>query len=211
MNYATLSQLLQDYTQNYSSEFVAAIPEIVKLAEDRIYQSVQIPSLKKNSTSAFISGNKYLAQPDDFLACYTMAVKSASGVYSYLLEKEVGFINEAYPDPSITGVPRYYAIFTDDTFVVAPTPNANLEVELHYFYEPESIVTAGTSWLGDNVESVLFYGSLVEAYTYMKGEADLIALYKGRYDESIARLKMLGEGMGKRDNFRLDMPRILPV
>lgn len=211
MNYATLSQLLQDYTQNYSSEFVAAIPEIVKLAEDRIYQSVQIPSLKKNSTSAFISGNKYLAQPDDFLAPYSMAVKSASGVYSYLLEKEVGFINEAYPDPSITGVPRYYAIFTDDTFVVAPTPNANLQVELHYFYEPESIVTAGTSWLGDNVESVLFYGSLVEAYTYMKGEADLIALYKGRYDESIARLKMLGEGMGKRDNFRLDMPRILPV
>lgn len=211
MNYATLSQLLQDYTQNYSSEFVAAIPEIVKLAEDRIYQSVQIPSLKKNSTSAFVGGNKYLAQPDDFLAPYSMAVKSASGVYSYLLEKEVGFINEAYPDPSITGVPRYYAIFTDDTFVVAPTPNANLQVELHYFYEPESIVTAGTSWLGDNVESVLFYGSLVEAYTYMKGEADLIALYKGRYDESIARLKMLGEGMGKRDNFRLDMPRILPV
>ena len=211
MNYATLSQLLQDYTQNYSSEFVAAIPEIVKLAEDRIYQSVQIPSLKKNSTSAFVSGNKYLAQPDDFLACYTMAVKSASGVYSYMLEKEVGFINEAYPDPSATGIPRYYAIFTDDTFVVAPTPNANLQVELHYFYEPESIVTAGTSWLGDNVESVLFYGSLVEAYTYMKGEADLIALYRGRYDESIARLKMLGEGMGKRDNFRLDMPRILPV
>lgn len=211
MNYATLSQLLQDYTQNYSSEFVAAIPEIVKLAEDRIYQSVQIPSLKKNSTSAFVSGNKYLAQPDDFLAPYSMAVQSASGVYSYLLEKEVGFINEAYPDPSITGVPRYYAIFTDDTFVVAPTPNANLQVELHYFYEPESIVTAGTSWLGDNVESVLFYGALVEAYTYMKGEADLIALYRGRYDESIARLKMLGEGMGKRDNFRLDMPRILPV
>lgn len=211
MNYATLSQLLQDYTQNYSSEFVAAIPEIVKLAEDRIYQSVQIPSLKKNSTSAFISGNKYLAQPDDFLACYTMAVKSASGVYSYMLEKEVGFINEAYPDPSATGIPRYYAIFTDDTFVVAPTPNANLQVELHYFYEPESIVTAGTSWLGDNVESVLFYGSLVEAYTYMKGEAELIALYRGRYDEAIGRLKMLGEGMNKRDNFRIDLPRIFPV
>lgn len=211
MNYATLSQLLQDYTQNYSSEFVAAIPEIVKLAEDRIYQSVQIPSLKKNATSSFLSGNKYLAQPTDFLAPYSMAVKSATGVYSYMLEKEVGFINEAYPDPSATGVPRYYAIFTDDTFVVAPTPNANLQVELHYFYEPESIVTAGTSWLGDNVESVLFYGCMVEAYTYMKGEADLIALYKGRYDESIARLKMLGEGMGKRDNFRLDMPRVLPV
>ena len=211
MNYATLSQLLQDYTQNYSSEFVAAIPEIVKLAEDRIYQSVQIPSLKKNATSSFLSGNKYLAQPTDFLAPYSMAVKSATGVYSYMLEKEVGFINEAYPDPSLTGIPRYYAIFTDDTFVVSPTPNANLQVELHYFYEPESIVTAGTSWLGDNVESVLFYGCMVEAYTYMKGENDLIALYKGRYDESIGRLKMLGEGMGKRDNFRLDLPLVLPV
>ena len=211
MNYATLSQLLQDYTQNYSSEFVAAIPEIVKLAEDRIYQSVQIPSLKKNATSSFLVGNKYLAQPADFLAAYTMAVKNASGEYIYMLEKEVGFINEAYPNPSLTGIPRYYAIFTDDTFVVSPTPNANLQVELHYFYEPESIVTAGTSWLGDNVESVLFYGCMVEAYTYMKGENDLIALYKGRYDESIGRLKMLGEGMGKRDNFRFDLPRVLPV
>ena len=211
MNYATLSQLLQDYTQNYSSEFVAAIPEIVKLAEDRIYQSVQIPSLKKNATSSFLVGNKYLEQPADFLAVYTMAVKNASGEYIYMLEKEVGFINEAYPNPSLTGIPRYYAIFTDDTFVVSPTPNANLQVELHYFYEPESIVTAGTSWLGDNVESVLFYGCMVEAYTYMKGENDLIALYKGRYDESIGRLKMLGEGMGKRDNFRLDLPRVLPV
>lgn len=211
MNYATLVQLLQDYTQNSSSEFVAAIPDIVQLAEDRIYQSVQIPALRRNSTSNFLTGNKYLAAPTDFLAAYSMAVKSASGVYSYMLEKEVGYINEAFPNPSTTGVPRYYALFNDATFVVAPTPSTFFEVELHYFYEPPSIVTAGTSWLGDNTESVLFYGCLVEAYTYMKGESDLTALYRQRYDEALGRLKVLGEGMDKRDTFRIDLPKILPV
>ena len=211
MNYATLVALLQDYTQNSSSEFVSAIPEIVKLAEDRIYQSVQIPALKRNATSNFVSGDKYLASPTDFLAAYSMAVKSATGVYSYMLEKEVGYINEAFPDPSATGVPRFYALFNDATFVVSPTPDDFYEVELHYFYEPPSIVDAGNSWLGDNTESVLFYGCLVEAYTYMKGDADLQALYRQRYDEALGRLKVLGEGQDKRDNFRLDLPRILPT
>lgn len=211
MNYSELVTLLQDYTQNSSAEFVAAIPSIVQLAEDRIYQSVQIPALKKNATSNFTSGNKYLACPNDFLAPYSMAVKSASGVYSYMLEKEVGFINEAFPNPSLTGIPRFYAIFDQSTFVVAPSPSSALEVELHYFYEPESIVTAGTSWLGDNVESVLFYGCLVEAYTYMKGDQDLSALYRARYDEALGRLKVLGEGHDKRDNFRIDLPRIAPT
>jgi hypothetical protein len=211
MNYATLVALLQDYTQNSSSEFVAAIPQIVRLAEDRIYQSVQIPVLKSNATSNFLTGNKYLACPDDFLAAYSMAVKSASGVYSYMLEKEVGYINEAFPNPAATGVPRYYALFNESTFVVAPTPNAVLEVELHYFYEPPSIVDTGTSWLGDNTESVLFYGALSEAYTYMKGDADLQTLYRQRYEESLSRLKNLGEGLDKRDNFRLDMPRLMPT
>lgn len=211
MNYATLSALLQDYTQNSSAEFVAAIPDIVKLAEDRIYQSVQIPALKRNATSNFVQGNKYLAAPTDFLASYSMAVKSSTGVYSYMLEKDVGYINEVFPDPSATGVPRYYALFNDSTFVVAPTPNGFLDVELHYFYEPPSIVDAGTSWLGDNTESVLFYGALCEAYAYMKGDSDLMTLYRQRYDEALGRLKSLGEGMDKRDNFRLDLPRITPV
>ena len=211
MNYTTLVALLQDYTQNSSTEFVAAIPDIVRLAEDRIYQSVQIPVLKRNATSNFVANSKYLACPTDFLAAYSMAVKSASGVYSYMLEKEVGYINEAFPNPAATGVPRYYALFNDATFVVAPTPSAFLEVELHYFYEPPSIVETGTSWLGDNTESVLFYGSLVEAYVYMKGDADLQTLYRQRYDEALGRLKNLGEGMDKRDNFRLDLPRIAPT
>jgi hypothetical protein len=211
MNYTTLVALLQDYTQNSSSEFVAAIPDIVKLAEDRIYQSAQIPVLKRNAVSNFVQNNKYLAAPTDFLSAYSMAVISGTGVYSYMLEKEVGYINEAYPNPTLTGVPRYYALFNDATFVVAPTPSSFFEVELHYFYEPPSIVDAGTSWLGDNTESVLFYGALCEAYTYMKGDPDLQTLYRQRYDEALARLKNLGEGMDKRDNFRLDMPRIAPT
>ena len=211
MNYTTLVALLQDYTQNSSSEFVAAIPDILKLAEDRIYQSAQIPVLKRNAVSNFVQNNKYLAAPTDFLSAYSMAVISGTGVYSYMLEKEVGYINEAYPNPTLTGVPRYYALFNDATFVVAPTPSSFFEVELHYFYEPPSIVDAGTSWLGDNTESVLFYGALCEAYTYMKGDPDLQTLYRQRYDEALARLKNLGEGMDKRDNFRLDMPRIAPT
>ena len=211
MNYATLVSLLQDYTQNSSTEFVAAIPNIVRLAEDRIYQTVQFPALKKNATSNFTINNKYLAAPTDFLASYSMAAKSVSGVYAYLLEKEVGYINEAFPDPTVTGVPRYYALFNDATFLVSPTPNAYYDVELHYFYEPPSIVDAGTSWLGTNVESPLFYGCLTEAYTYMKGDSDLATLYRARYDEAIARLKDLGEGKDKRDNFRLDLPRIMPT
>lgn len=210
MNYTTLVSLLQDYTQNSSSEFVAAIPDIVQLAEDRIYQTVQIPALKQNSTSNFLQGNKYLAAPVDFLAAYSMAVITPSGVYNYMLEKDVGYINEAFPNQAVTGIPRYYALFNDSAFVVAPTPSDFFQVELHYFYEPPSIVTAGTSWLGDNVESVLFYGALVEAYTYMKGESDLVALYRQRYDEALGRLKVLGEGLDKRDNFRIDAPRLVP-
>ena len=147
MNYATLVALLQEYTQNSSTEFVAAIPEIVNLAEDRIYQTVQFPALKRNATSNFLQGNKYLAAPTDFLAAYSMAVKSASGVYSYMLEKDVGYINEAFPNPSATGIPRYCALFNNSTFVVSPTPSGYFEVELHYFYEPPSIVTEGTSWV----------------------------------------------------------------
>lgn len=210
MNYATLTQLLQDYTQNYSAEFVAAIPNIVRLAEDRIYQSVQIPALKKNSTTTFITGDKYLSTPTDFLAAYGMAVKNLSGDYFYMLEKEVNYINEVFIDPSATGLPKFYALFNESVFVVGPTPSAAFEVELHYFYEPESIVDANESWLGDNTESLLFYGSLSEAYTFMKGDQDLQVLYRQRYEEVLGRLKNLGEGMNKRDNFRLDLPRVNP-
>jgi len=210
MNYTELSALLQEYTQNYSTEFVAAIPSIVQLAEDRIYQSVQLPALKKNATSNFAPNTKYLSAPTDFLATYSVAAIGLDGSYNYMLEKEVGYINEVFPDPTTRGLPRYYALFNDRTFVVSPTPGEGYGVELHYFYEPESITTAGTNWLGDNTESVLFYGCLVEAYTYMKGDTDLATMYRARYDEALARLKVLGEGQDKRDQFRIDAPRIMP-
>lgn len=211
MTYAELTDLLQDYLQNTSAEFVAAIPGIVRLAEDRIYQTVQLPALRKNSTAPLLAGSKYLALPGDFMAPYTLAVIAANGTYTFTLERAVSFIAEAFPDPTVTGSPRFYALFNDATLLLAPTPTTGLIAELHYFYKPESIVTAGTSWLGDNCESVLAYGCLVEAYVYMKGEADLQALYRARYDEAMSRLKNLGEGMSKRDSFRMDLPKIAPT
>jgi hypothetical protein len=211
MNYTELTALLQEYTQNYASEFVAALPSIIGLAEDRIYRSVQIPELKKNATSNLVAGTKYLNAPTDFLASYSIAVINTDGSYNYMLEKEVAFIGEVYPIPTSTGLPRFYALFNETTFLVGPTPNSSYQVELHYYYEPPSIVQTSTSWLGTEAESVLFYGCLLEAYVYMKGDNDLMALYKGRYDEALARLKNLGEGLNKRDNFRVDAPRVTPT
>lgn len=210
MNYAQLSTNLQNYMQNYSSEFVAEIPTIVQIAEDRIYNSVQIPYLKKNSTSTFTASNKYLETPSDFLAVYSIAA-IVNGNYNYLLEREVGFMGEAFPNPNSTGVPRFYALFNDDTFLVAPTPDQSYSVELHYYYQPPSIVNTSTSWLGDNMENVLLYACLAEAYSYMKGDADLMKMYNDRYMEALMRLKNLGEGFNKTDEFRVDRPRITPT
>ena len=209
MNYAQLSTALQDYMQNYSSEFVAEIPTIVKVTEDRIYNSVQIPYLKKNATSTLAASNKYLETPADFLATYSIAVIVNSN-YNYLLEREVGFMGEAFPNPNTTGVPRFYALFNDDTFLLAPTPNSSYQVELHYYYQPPSIVDTSTSWLGDNMENVLLYGCLTEAYSYMKGDPDLMKMYNDRFIEALMRLKNLGEGFNKTDSFRIDNPRIIP-
>lgn len=209
MNYAQLSTALQDYMQNYSSEFVAEIPTIVKVAEDRIYNSVQIPYLKKNATSTLAASNKYLETPTDFLATYSIAVIVNSN-YNYLLEREVGFMGEAFPNPNTTGVPRFYALFNDDTFLLAPAPDSSYQVELHYYYQPPSIVDTSTSWLGDNMENVLLYGCLTEAYSYMKGDPDLMKMYNDRFIEALMRLKILGEGFNKTDSFRTDNPRIIP-
>lgn len=208
ISYGQLSSLLQDYTQNFGSEFVAAIPSIVQQAEDRIYKAVQIPALKKNQQANLSTGVRFLSLPTDFLATYSVAI-TVGGDQTYLLEREVSWIGEAVQGVS-NSAPRYYALFDQDTFLLGPTPNQAYAVELHYFYEPASIVTAGTSWLGDNAESVLLYGCLVEAYTYMKGEADLTGLYKARYDEALGALKLLGEGYNKRDNLKQDLPRISP-
>jgi hypothetical protein len=191
------------------------IDTFIRQAEQRIYNSVQFPSIRKNVTGTTTNGNKYLSSPSDFLAVYSMAVIDNSGNYEYLLNKDVNFIRAAFPNPADTGIPQYYALFgpttTNDvvpvitnelSFILGPTPNAQYSVELHYYYYPESIVTTGSSWLGDNFDSVLLYASLLEAYTYMKGEADVIANYEKRYNEALMLAKRLGDGMERSDAYR---------
>ena len=209
MNYAALSSAIQDYTENYEASFVASIPTFVQQAEQRIYNTIQFPSLRKNVTGVTSSGNKYLWCPTDFLSVYSMAVYPTGGEYIYLLNKDVNFIREAYPQPTDTATPKYYALFgpqtgipTELTFILGPTPDAIYNVELHYFYYPQSIVTSSTSWLGDNFDTVLLYGSLVEAYTYMKGEQDMMALYDTKYKEALTLAKRLGDGLERQDAYR---------
>lgn len=200
MNYAELVAAIEDYTENVFA--TADINTFIEQAEQRIYNAVQLPALRKNVTGNTTANNKYLACPSDWLATYSLAVIDASGDYDYLLNKDVNFIRQAYPSPNDTGKPQYYAQFDQNTFILGPTPNANYTMELHYFYYPQSIVTAGTSWLGDNFDSALLYGALLEAYTYMKGEPDVMASYKQRYDEAMALLKQLGDGKNRRDAYR---------
>lgn len=208
MNYAQLSQALQDYLQNNETTFVSQIPTIVRQAEDRIFQTCQLPVFKKNASSALTGGSRFLAAPSDFMACASMAItQSGADGYALLLEKEVAYLQEAFPRPSDIGQPRFYALWDDNTFLVAPIPDTAYPVELHYYYRPPSIVATGTSWLGTNAESALLYGCLVEAYTFMKGEADMQALYQNRYNEALARLKNLGEARNKTDALRRDDPR----
>jgi len=217
VNYTTLSQLIQDYTENSETSFVANISYFVQQAEQRIFNTIQFPSLRKNVTGTTTANNKYLSCPTDFLAPYSVAVVDGDGAYSYLLNKDVNFIRESYPVPADTGLPAYYAMFgptttsggsptitTELSFLLGPTPDAIYTIELHYFYYPESISTAasGTSWLGDNFDSVLLYGALIEAYTYMKGETDMVALYDGKYKEALALAKRLGDGLERQDAYR---------
>ena len=214
MNYTALSNAIQAYTENTEADFVANIPVFVTQAEQRIYNSVQFPSIRKNVTGVTTAGNKYLQCPLDFLAVYSMAVIDANGEYEYLLNKDVNFIRQAYPQPTDTAIPRYYALFgpavsgstiSDElTFILGPTPDTTYSVELHYYFYPESITVAadGQTWLGDNFDSVLLYGSLVEAYTYMKGEQDMMALYNQKFMEALALAKRLGDGMERQDAYR---------
>ena len=213
MNYSELTTAIQDYCENtFTSTQLATF---VQNAEQRIYNSVQLPALRKNVTGSTTDGNKYVAAPSDFLSVFSFAVVDGDGNYEYLLNKDVNFIRQAYPSPTDTGLPRYYAIFGPQstnfdelTFILGPTPDDNYVVELHYFYYPESIVTAGTSWLGDNFESALLYGSILEAYTFMKGEPDVMAGYKQRYDEAMFLLKQLGDGKDRTDAYREGQVRL---
>jgi hypothetical protein len=214
MNYTQLQAAICDYTQNFESDFVANIPLFVQQAEQRIYNTVQFPSLRKNVTGSTSSGNKYLSCPNDFLSVYSMAVIDGTGTYEFLLNKDVNFIRQAYPNPNATGLPKYYAIFgpvvsgstiTDElSFILGPTPDSVYSIELHYYYYPESITVAadGRTWLGDNFDSVLLYGALIEAYTFMKGEADMLTLYNTKYNEALSLAKRLGDGLERGDAYR---------
>ena len=202
MNYSELVTEIQSYVEN---EFATAdINTFIEQAEQRIYNTVQLPAIRKNVTGSLTIGNKYLSVPTDWLATFSLAVIDAAGEYQYLLNKDVNFIRAAYPTTAVLdrGLPEYYAIFDSNSFILGPTPDAAYTAELHYYYYPESIVTAGTTWLGDNYDSALLYGALVEANTFMKGEEDVMAVYQKRYEENMSLLKMLGDGKDRRDAYR---------
>jgi len=207
MNYTQLQTAVQDYCENTFT--TADFATMTQLAEQKIYNSVQLPSLRKNVTGALTATNQYLLLPSDFLSVFSLAVVDGTGAYIYLLNKDVNFIREAYPTPTSTGTPKYYAVFGPDsatlqelTLILGPTPSAGLTAELHYFYYPVSIVTAGTSWLGDNFDSALFNAVMVEAIRFMKGEADLVAMYDSQYQQSLMLLKNLGDGKLRQDAYR---------
>ena len=204
MNYSQLVTEIQDYTENQFT--TTDINTFITQAEQRIYNTVQLPALRKNVTGTLTTGNKYLAMPSNWLATFSLAVINSNNEYLYLLNKDVNFIRESYPDTdsSFYGEPPQYAVFDNTAFIVGPTPDSGYSVELHYFYYPESITTvsSGQTWLGDNFSSTLLYGSLLEAYTYMKGEADVIAEYQKRYDEAMMLLKQLSDGKDRQDAYR---------
>ena len=231
MNYSELVTAIKTYTENSFPDTTLAdstvvtsaqqVNRFIEQAEQRIYNSVQFPSIRKNQYSAITANNKYVSLPNDFLSVYSLALVTGAtgspinldtGTFEYLLNKDVNFIRQAYPTPNSTGEPKYYALFgptvsgatitTELSLILGPTPDALYYVELHYYYYPESITTAVTTWLGDNFDSVLLYGSLVEAYTYMKGEADIIGLYDTKYKEALALAKRLGDGMERQDAYR---------
>jgi hypothetical protein len=212
MNYAALVVAISDYTENTFQ--TVDVNLFITQAEQRIYNSMQFPSIRKNVTGTITANNKYLSAPNDFLSSYSLAIFSGSGPYTFLLNKDVNFIREAYPTPTDTGTPKYYALFgptvagstvsNELSFILGPTPDATYSAELHYYYYPESITTvaSGQTWLGDNFDSVLLYGSLVEAYTYMKGEQDMMALYNQKYMEAVVLAKRLADGLERQDAYR---------
>ena len=208
MNYATLTTLIQEYCESTESTFVANIPTFVQLAEERIYNTVQLPTVRKNVLGNVTASTQYLSMPNDWLSTFSLAViDPVTNEYEYLLNKDVNFIRASFPDPTYEAKPQYYAVWDEETFILGPTPDLNYSTELNYYAYPTSIVTAGTSWLGDNFESVLLYGSLREAYTYLKGEADMMQYYEQKYQESLGLLKRLGDGLERQDAYRSGQAR----
>ncbi len=211
MNYSELNSAIQNYCQNTETSFVSNIPVFVKQAEDRIYRSVNLPVSRKVSTGTLTSSNQYLTYPTDMLVPLSLAVTDSSGDEQYLIFKDQNFIAQSYPDTADTAFPKHYAIYDSVKFILGQTPNSNYAYQLNYFYKPESIVTASTTWLGDNADSVLLYGSLIEAYTYMKGDPDIMGLYNSRYQEALGLLKVQAEGRMTVDEYRdgtIRVPRV---
>ena len=206
MNYTELKINIQDICETTFTDDQLAM--FTQQAEQKIYNTVQIPALRKNVTGTLTSSNKYLSTPSDFLWSYSLAVVDGSGVYHFLLNKDVNFMREAYPNPAVTGLPKHYAYFDDNTFIVGPTPDSGYASELHYGYYPQSIVTAGTTWLGDEFDSALLNGALLEAIRFMKGEPDIVAMYEKMYLQAITLLKSLGDGKLREDAYRSGQFRI---
>ena len=205
MNYTELSDAIKDYANNTETAFSDAISTFIKQAEQRIYRSVNLPVNRKNQSGDITDGNKYLSMPSDLLFPLSLSIYDRDTVDSnqiFLLNKDANFIRATYPNASTEGVPKYYGVFDSDTFIIGPTPNTNYSAELHYYYQPASIVTSTTSWLGTNADTVLLYGSLVEAYTYMKGDPDMMQVYQQRYQEALSLLKVQAEGRMTGDEYR---------
>ena len=200
--YTTLTQAIKDYTENTETTFSNNIARFVVSAEETILRTVQLPNFRKNVTGTLTASSPYLSTPSDFLFPYSLAINDSG--YEYLIFKDVNYMRELYPVAATTGVPKYYALFDDTTFIVGPTPGSNYTAELHYFYEPTSITTSGdgTSWLGDNADNALLYGSLVQAYIFMKGEPDVIQLYRNQFDTALGQLKLEADGYDRTDAYR---------
>lgn len=209
MNYAQLSQAIQDYAETTETSFVDNIPNFVQLAEERIYNTVQLPAIRRNIVGNLTINDKYLALPSDYLATFSLAViNPTTQAQTFLIDKDVNFIREAYPEPGSTGIPKYFGQFSPYTLILGPTPDQSYQVELHEYYYPASIVDAGTSWVGDNFETVLLYGALREAVIFQKGEQDMVQYYEQKYQESLALLKMLGDGKERRTAYRDGQVRV---
>jgi len=206
LTYAQLSTAIQEYCETDETSFVANIPVFVRQAEDRILNAVQLPFFRKTCTSVLTADSPYLAVPSGYLSSYGFSLNNSG--WEHLLLKDVSYIRGMYPDSTVTGTPKFYAIYDDANYIVGPTPDANYPVELNYFYRPDSIVDTSPSWIGTNAESCLLYGSLVEAYTYLKGDQDVMTMYLERYKEALFDLKELGEGFSQADEYRAGTPRV---
>ena len=203
--YAQLKQAIQDYTENDETSFVTNLPLFIRQAEERILKNVQLSLFRKNATASTTASNPYLAVPSDYLAPFSLSLRGADGDRFFIEFKDPSFVQTYTPDTTTTGAPKYYCVFDVDNFLLGPTPDTTYTAELHYFYRPASLTAgsdSGTTWLSENAEMAMLYGSLIEAYIYMKGEQDVMAMYNSRFQEALLGVKQLGEAKETTDEYR---------